>query len=356
MQTERPARAAAGPPAAIEPGLSAPGAAHAGEVAEAGVRGSRPVVVVTVAGIGAGRRRHRRETNVPGDGPREPPAAGKRPLVVTAGTVAERVPAVIIEGELVEAVAQVGAQQGRLPTPAADPLPRQPQPRGAFIARVGVAAQREVAPETLADMAVHRDPAQQGGPSAAEQRAARGETRLPQPVPSRGRLEQPGPEGRGRGGHHAHQTARRIRPEGPGLRTAQHLDLLHIEGRGRAAEAGEVEVVDEETHRRIGRFALVLGILADAADLEMARPRRATRPGEVRDLVDEIAEVADSAAQRARLVQTHARRHTLGRRFPEVGRHAQGRELDRRAGRHGLGKEQGRRQESGGRECVAETE
>src|SRR5690606_19819522 len=53
------------------------------------------------------------------------------------------------------------------------------------------------------------------------------------------------------------------------LRTAQHLDLAHVEQRGRHAKAAEIDVIDQEAHGRIRR-ALVLLTLADAADLEIA--------------------------------------------------------------------------------------
>jgi hypothetical protein len=66
-------------------------------------------------------------------------------------------------------------------------------------------------------------------------------------------------------------------PKAPGLRAAQHLDLLHIERAAERAEAGEVEVVDEEAHGRVGRLAFVLGIFADARGSENSAGARCRR-------------------------------------------------------------------------------
>ena len=56
--------------------------------------------------------------------------------------------------------------------------------------------------------------------------------------------------------------------------------MLHVGERGGHADAGEVDAVDEEAHRRIRR-TLPLLELADAAQLEVARTRGARRPVEI---------------------------------------------------------------------------
>nr|WP_241674121.1 hypothetical protein [Microcystis aeruginosa] len=54
------------------------------------------------------------------------------------------------------------------------------------------------------------------------------------------------------------------------LRSAQHFDLRDVEQRGRHADTGEIDAVDQEPDRRIGR-ALPLVVLTDAAQLEVSR-------------------------------------------------------------------------------------
>jgi hypothetical protein len=60
----------------------------------------------------------------------------------------------------------------------------------------------------------------------------------------------------------------------------QHLDLVDVEQRGRRAEAAEIDVVDEETDRRVGS-ALVLLQLADTSNLEVSRERGVAGPIEI---------------------------------------------------------------------------
>ena len=62
------------------------------------------------------------------------------------------------------------------------------------------------------------------------------------------------------------ETSQGIRAVTSALRAAQHFDLLHVEERCDCANAAEIDVVDQETHRRIGR-ALVLLEFTHAANL-----------------------------------------------------------------------------------------
>ena len=60
----------------------------------------------------------------------------------------------------------------------------------------------------------------------------------------------------------------------------QHLDLIDVEQGGCRAEAAEIDVVDEETDRRVGS-ALILLQLADTADLEVSGERGVAGPIEI---------------------------------------------------------------------------
>ena len=82
----------------------------------------------------------------------------------------------------------------------------------------------------------------------------------------------------------------RIGAVGGALRPAQHLDLPRVEQRRRHADAGEIDIVDQKAHRRIGR-PLILLHLADAAQLEKSRPRRARRPVQIRDQAENVLEM-----------------------------------------------------------------
>ncbi len=60
----------------------------------------------------------------------------------------------------------------------------------------------------------------------------------------------------------------------------QHLHLIDIEQRRRGPQSAEVDVVDQESDRRIGR-ALILLQFAYAANLKVPRPRGVARPVEI---------------------------------------------------------------------------
>ncbi len=141
-----------------------------------------------------------------------------------------------------------------------------------------------------------------------DHRPADRHARLAQAVRAHRALDHAGRVGRGVVGHEADHAAGRVGPEGPRLGPAQHLDLTRVKGAADRADAGEVEVVHQDTHRRVGRLALELRILADAADLKIARPRGAAGVGEVRDLVHQVAEVAHAVARQLRaFINAHAR-------------------------------------------------
>jgi hypothetical protein len=90
--------------------------------------------------------------------------------------------------------------------------------------------------------------------------------------------------------------------------------FTNVERSAERTKPGEIEIVDQESHRRVRGLALVLGVFADTTDLEIARPRGATTPCEVRNLIGEIAEVPDISRSKRRLVvDGHARRDTIER-------------------------------------------
>ena len=89
---------------------------------------------------------------------------------------------------------------------------------------------------------------------------------------------------------HVNEPAERVRAVARALRAAQHLDAIDVEQRADAAEPREVDVVDDETDRRIRR-AVVLLELADAAQLKVARARAFAGQVQVRDAADRFLEM-----------------------------------------------------------------
>ena len=67
------------------------------------------------------------------------------------------------------------------------------------------------------------------------------------------------------------QPGQRVGAIARALRSAQHFDLLDVEGAGGHADPAEVDVVDQQTDRRIRR-PLVLLQLTHPAQQVMARP------------------------------------------------------------------------------------
>jgi hypothetical protein len=89
------------------------------------------------------------------------------------------------------------------------------------------------------------------------------------------------------------ESRQRVGPVDSPLRSAQHFDAVHVGQRGGHADSREIHAIDEETHRRIGS-ALPLLELADAAQLEEARPRRSGRPVQVGYEAEEVLKVLHS--------------------------------------------------------------
>jgi hypothetical protein len=107
------------------------------------------------------------------------------------------------------------------------------------------------------------------------------------------------------------------------LGTAQHFDLADVESPSEGPQAREIQIIDHEAHGGVRRFTLVLGVFADAANLEITGPRSATCPGEVGNLVHQIPEVANSARAEGGVIEDrHASRDPFQRRSPEVARDA----------------------------------
>jgi hypothetical protein len=86
------------------------------------------------------------------------------------------------------------------------------------------------------------------------------------------------------------QSGERVRPVDRRLRAAQHLDPRDVEQRRGGTESAERDVVEDEPDGGI-RCALVLLQLADAANLEVTRPRRVAGPVEVRHQRQHVLEM-----------------------------------------------------------------
>jgi hypothetical protein len=102
----------------------------------------------------------------------------------------------------------------------------------------------------------------------------------------------------------------------------KHFNLLGIEQRRRHADAGEINVVDQKSDRRV-RSSLVLLNLSDAAQLEKARPRGAGSPIQIRDQRKHVLEVLNTrGAQRVLVEYRHALRQVRkARRMQTRGDH-----------------------------------
>ena len=148
--------------------------------------------------------------------------------------------------------------------------------------------------------------------------------------------------------HQAHDAPSCVGPERTGLRPAHDLDLADIKRAPERAKPREIEIIDEKTHRGIRRLALVLGVLADAADLKIPRSRSAAGKREIGNPVGQVAKMTDRPEAQGRFVEDrHARRNLREWGSPEIGRDAHGRQ------RHGAGRlgRLGGRQRRGEREA-----
>ena len=305
--------------------------AGAVEIAEARVGGRGPVVVVAVDRARARAARDRGETHAVPTEIGAVEAGGEGALLVAAGLVAEGRAPVVIEHELVEAIVEIRGDHGGVPAPEQVRIPRKTETRRGLVARIGVAVQRDVVAEAVALGFLEGETHHELLGLGRDERTADGKAAGAKRVAADGALDLAGPERRRRIGDETDHPARSVSAERARLRAAQHFDLVHIERAGDRAEAGEIKIVDEKAHSGVGRLAFVLGVLADAANLKIARTRRSARPGEIGNLVGEIAEVADGTDTERLVVEDRdARRNAHERRLPEIGGDADRLELDRR--------------------------
>ena len=173
-------------------------------------------------------------------------------------------------------VVEVDQEHGRIDAPAFRRLEAHPSASGQLIATIRVVAMQEhVATEPIALILLHPDAKRTR--IGARDCTADDAASTPLIVLSHrdfGRRVEVAP---GIARLHLDDATERVGAVSRALRTPQHLDLLDIEERCRHADATQVDVVDQETDRRVGR-ALVLLEFADAAQLEIARPRTCRRP------------------------------------------------------------------------------
>ena len=139
----------------------------------------------------------------------------------------------------------------------------------------------------------------------------------------------------GIGGPQVDQPGHGVRPEEGRLGALEDLGLVEVVEESRHAEAAQVDIVHDESHREAGRaFAGVVAALADAADLEVARPRGAAGPVEVGHGGDQLVQVVAARSGQAPPVEDGHRGGDLGQGL-----------LDQAARDHRLGHGQGRRNE-----------
>jgi len=101
---------------------------------------------------------------------------------------------------------------------------------------------------------------------------------------------------------HVDQAGERVRAIPRALGAPQHIHLLDVEERRGAAQAGQVDVVDQESNRRIRR-ALVLLEFADATNLQVSRAIAITRIRQVRHKRDQFLEVLHARVANRRAVE-----------------------------------------------------
>ncbi len=206
----------------------------------------------------------------------------------------------VVDGPAVIAVIDIRVQQHEVEPRIRRELDAPLEAPRQLIAIIGVLAIEEgVVPEAITLEILHRQAPRR---MQAFDRPGGDDTHGPRVVVGAGRVDRESRRHRRIGAAHRNHACERIGTEARALRTSQYFDLRHIEQRRGHADATEIHVIDEESDRRIG-CALVLLELADAANLEEARPRGATGPVEVRHLRQHILEMLLAATDERVLVQ-----------------------------------------------------
>ena len=144
--------------------------------------------------------------------------------------------------------------------------------------------------------------------------------------------------GRGRGGigrSQVDEPGHGVRPEEGRLGALEDLGLVEVVHQAGHAEAAQVDVVHDEPHGEAGRpLTGVVAALADAPDLEVARPRGAAGPVEIGDGRDQLVQVIAAGTGHAAPVEDGHRGGDLRQDL-----------LDQPAGDHDFGHGQGHRTE-----------
>ena len=240
-----------------------------------------------------------------------PPSAAGRP-----GVIGPRDPR-IVDREGVIAVIDVDEHRGEAEFECVGGRPACPRTQRVLVVAVGVVAPEEgVATKAVAGV-VLCDEAQRDATGRVD-RAADHATGAPRAVVTCGRLATQLESGLRIAGTHTDDPGERIGAVGRALRAAQHLDLLDVEGRRRHRDTREIDVVDQEADRGIGR-PLVLVEFADATQLEIAWPGGARRPVEVRHERHHILEMLQPCVDDGPLRQDRdARRQHVGGRIAQA--------------------------------------
>ncbi len=176
----------------------------------------------------------------------------------------------IVGRENVVAVVEIRVHGGCIDTPRLGQIESDLAADRGLAALVGVVAVEERVVAEAVRIEALRDETPGGFTAARTERPAGLRTCAPKPVLACHRLCRERRRGLRIARVELDQAGERIRAVARALRPAQNLDLLDIEQRRRHADAAEIDVVDQESDRRVGR-ALVLLELADPAQLEVAR-------------------------------------------------------------------------------------
>lgn len=218
-------------------------------------------------------------------------AQGSGALAVAARLVGESA-AVVVQGEGVEAIVDIGVQQGQVEGVGVPRQPAQAQAGPAFVAVVGVIAVEEVVlVETVALVLMYRDAVEQ---AVLHQGAGARQSQGVAVVVADPGLQAQARLSLGGGTADADQARQGVGAVQRTLGAAQDLHLFDVEQAAGGAETAEIHAVHQEADGSVQRL-LVLAALADAAHLEEARPGGA--PGEVQigNRVEDVFQVVGRA-------------------------------------------------------------
>ena len=164
-------------------------------------------------------------------------------------------------------------------------------PQTQLLPAIGVVPiERGIVPKSVGPILVRR----QAPPGRCSQRAANSHAQRPHVVISEGKFRFGLRFERRLTRACIDQSGQSIGAVACALRAPQYFDTAKIKAGCDPADSRKIDVVQQKTHRRIGR-TLILRALADSPHLEVARPRRSAGPMKVRRNLRQLLEVLHRA-------------------------------------------------------------